>query len=50
MIFHGKLFKKTFKKEIFVVKIITFPLNIIWEALVLIVIIMEFKSDTLWLM
>lgn len=46
MIFHGNPFK-TFKKEIFVVKIVTFPLNIIWEALVLIVIMMAFMSDTL---
>lgn len=34
-------------KEIFVVRIITFPLNVIWEALVLIVIVMEFMAGTL---
>lgn len=45
-IFHGNPFK-TFMKEIFVVKIITFPLNVIWEALVLMVIVMEFMADTL---
>lgn len=35
------------RKKLVVVTIMTFPLNIIWEALVPIVIIMEFMSDTL---
>lgn len=38
---------KLLRKKLFVVKIMTFPLNIIWEALALIVIMMEFMSDTL---
>lgn len=35
------------RKKLFVVKMMTFPLNIIWGALVLIVSVMEFMSDTL---
>lgn len=38
---------KLLRKKCFVVKIITFSLTVIWEALALIAIIMEFMSDTL---
>ena len=47
MIFFMEIHLELLRKKLFVVKMMTFPLNIIWEALVLIVTVMEFMSDTL---